>query len=374
MERVEFSVPVCVDEALLIGSLGLDCATVAASLRAGLSRPAPLHECPMTTEDGDDADLIGHPVNLLTDGFEGAGRYGRLLERVFDDVAAVLDARTKVRDEPCYLLVGVPSSERYSDGVDIESGEELDPDDTGFGLSGNSWGGVIDGVLELTGTRERFTAVRVVETTNVRCTMLLRMAHEALASRPGSRVLLVTVDTLADEPGLRWLERTGRLRSPTHPVGVAPGEAVAALFLSSRRESRTLELGPILHATEPNAMFDDALPEGKALAGLLAAFAAARVDVNGAVWTIANQTGEQRQAYEWGMATLHCRAQASLALDGLPELPAMFVGDVGVSFMCFAIALVTQAHARGYAPASDCGIVLVDHTGERALVTVRRAR
>ena len=368
------STPLYVNEALLVSSVGLDAATAAASIRAGLSRPAPLHGFAVVGEDDEETVVSGHPIALLTAGFEGAGRYRQLLERILGDLHTTLAAeKADTAERPLYLLLGVPDRRRYSEGTDVESGEPLGEEDDAFTLYGATWESLLKSALERVGLAGRFAATQVRETSIARSAELLQLAHRALEGERRARVALVLVDTLSDTAGLTWFHRTGRLRTALFPVGACPGEGAAALLLSCERDAGALCLDWIEQAEERDAQFAEEPPEGKALAALLERFLETHERDRAHPWLLSNASGEERPFFEWAMARVHCLATSGTSIESDPELPAMAVGEVGIAFVAMAMALVMQAHERGYAPRTRCAIVLGDHSGARALVAVSAA-
>ena len=370
MKRYAPPVPLHVDRALSVSSLGLDSATTAAAMRAGLSRPAPLYGFAEMDESGEESQIRGHPIGLLTRGFESVGRYRQLLGALFARLHEPLGREKKI-GTPLYLLVGVPDAERYREGTVLASGEPLGEDDDDFDLGGQSWEDVVSSSLEAAGLAERFAVTRVVEAGPARSTRLLQLASRALEREPDATVVVAIVDTLADTAGLNWLSVTGRLKSAAYPVGVSPGEGAGALFLSRRASSASLRVESIGYAKESHDLFADAQPEGRALAELLDAFA--DEGEPGPLWSIANLSGEPAPFFEWGMAGVHRRARAAdpeRVADDPPWLPAMHVGETGAAFLPLALAWATEACARGYAPAARCAIVIVEHGVRRALVAL----
>jgi 3-oxoacyl-[acyl-carrier-protein] synthase-1 len=361
--------PLYVDDVLLISSLGFDAATAIAAMRAGLSRPSPLPGFSVTAEDGDEMDVSGHPVSLLTHGFEGSGRYRQLLGRIFADVQSALRAQ----NSNVYLLVGVPDQTRYRDGINAESGAQLTEKEDAFNLFGETWQSIVDSSLATNGLADRFVATKIVELSVANTPRLLQISQEALKRDPQGCVVVVTVDTLADEPGLTWLYHTGRLKTAIYPVGTSPGECVNALFLSGQKTSpSSLRLDSVHYDVEEHDLFDDTPPQGRALSRLLQQFASGgEQEKAGKLWLISNLSGEQKSSFEWGMAQVHCQA-VGVEINESPWLPGINVGDVGVAYMNLALAWVFQAIKRGYAMAPRCGITSLDHTGTRSLLSVSK--
>lgn len=381
-------IPLYIDDALMIGSLGFDAATSVAAMRAGLSRPSLLTGFSVTAEDGDEMGVSGHPVSLLTHGFVGAGRYRQLLGRIMGDVKNALINHASVdgaasngersqsipTNKPVYLLVGMPDQKRYREGKNVESNTDMSEKEDVFSLFGETWQSLVEHSLAANGLDERFAATKVVELSVAKTPRLLHMAHEALKRDPEATVVIVTVDTLTDDPGLTWLYLTGRLKTAIYPVGTSPGECVNALIVRSRKSSSSVvRLESVHFDEEDHAFFDSAPPQGRALSRLLNLHAAGSgQEENRKLWFISNLTGEQKPSFEWGMAQVHCQA-AGVDINDFPWLPAINVGNVGVAFMNLALAWVVQAYKRGYAVAPRCGIATLDHTRDRSLLTVSEA-
>ncbi len=73
----------------LVSALGCDAATSCAAARAGLVRSRVLDNFALRSAvDGEAEPVIGHPVSLLTRGFEGDARLMRLLQGALTDLLA----------------------------------------------------------------------------------------------------------------------------------------------------------------------------------------------------------------------------------------------------------------------------------------------
>lgn len=70
----------------MISSVGWSAQVAAAAFRGGLSRPRELPEYSVYSDEYGESALSGYPVYPLTEGFIAAGRWGRLLERCFEDL------------------------------------------------------------------------------------------------------------------------------------------------------------------------------------------------------------------------------------------------------------------------------------------------
>ncbi|MFK7853280.1 MAG: hypothetical protein AB8B79_04170 [Granulosicoccus sp.] len=369
MQTFTPEIPLYIDNSLLVSSLGFDSATVVAAMRAGLSRPSALPGFSVTAEDGDEMDVQGHPINLLTHGFIGPGRYRQMLGKIFSDVSSALRAELG----NIYLLVGVPDPQRYSEGSNAETGEALTEKENAFDLYGQTWQSIVDNSLADNGLSERFAATKIIEMSVSKAPRLLQMSQEALKHDPQGHVVLVTVDTLADDSGLTWLYHTGRLKTAIYPVGTSPGECVNALILSTQKPAEgSLRVESVHYDVEEHALFDNTPPQGRALSRLLQQFVSEGDKQQASKpWFICNLSGEQRPSFEWGMAQVHCKA-AGVDISELPWIPAINVGDVGVAYMNLALSWVLQAFDRGYAIAPRCGIASMDYTGTRSLLSVSK--
>lgn len=153
------------------------------------------------------------------------------------------------------------------------------------------------------------------------------------------RVVLGVVDTAVDAPRLVELEAEGRLKGPSNPVGMMPGEA-AVCFACVRREAADRPLAFIEHwasAADYGAL---------ALAG-----PAAR-------WVFSPLNGEEPIAREW--ARLVVRWQ----LDHVWHLATSF-GDTQAAHGALAMAWAIAAWQRRYAKADRALAVTAGPSGPR---------
>jgi 3-oxoacyl-[acyl-carrier-protein] synthase-1 len=164
----------------------------------------------------------------------------------------------------------------------------------------------------------------------------LRAADEILARQTSlDRVLILAVDSLLDTLTLEWLAAGHRLKSPSTPMGLMPGEAAAAMIVE--RQGSTARAGGLGVAVRTAA---ETAPQGEreltgavrgerlatVLAECLANLAAPAGD---GCMLISDQNGEQWRAEE--LAYCNLRLTEVWPVNASVLLPAVSLGDTGAA-------------------------------------------
>jgi 3-oxoacyl-[acyl-carrier-protein] synthase-1 len=186
--------------------------------------------------------------------------------------------------------------------------------------------------------------------------------------------VVVAADSLLDGPRLQVLHAQGRLKCDGAPAGLQPGEAGVALLLM-RAADPALPPGPRLSLLtlcmddEPLAFSAGSASTGEALARVLAAAGAHRP--GGPAWVLSDHNGEHYRANDWGSAWARLRAQDEAFADCTVWYPALSFGDTGAAGSLLALAMVQQAHLRGYAPAPTALVSAAADGPERGAVLLQ---
>jgi 3-oxoacyl-[acyl-carrier-protein] synthase-1 len=373
--------PIFVNDTVVISSVGFNAQTTAASMRAGISRPEPLDGFAQITED-DEENITGYPIQLLTHGFAGAGRYIQLMRRGFEEVVKKLQAKPDDTPTKIYLLMAVPETSRYMQTKEPEDAPDKNP----FQFYNTGWDETVNTALTQSGLLEILSGYKVVPVAPSSSAKLLAQSAALLQQKPDSLVISGFVDSFTDHAALTWLNNMGRLKSPNNPIGLIPGEAVSFLFTSLQAQRGAVELVSVNQTQEKYPLYSDASnfetsadktnnpPDGQALNQLLVGFSKQYPAPNGQeFWCMSNFTGEQWQAMEWGSALHHY--QRSTQVEPNPDvwLPNISLGEVGICFWSIAVAWAQQAFKRQYAPLPVCAITTFCYLPERTLIVVKGA-
>jgi 3-oxoacyl-[acyl-carrier-protein] synthase I len=183
--------------------------------------------------------------------------------------------------------------------------------------------------------------------------------------------LVAGLDSLLHGEYLRALSVDRRLKQPSRPDGLIPGEAAAVVVLERGRDAAAR--GARRHATlGAVALERESIPLGPEhpIRAEAASRAVARaLEEGGPIRRVVSDlSGERWRSLEWALVETRC-------LGGLPggwQLwhPADCFGDVGAASSIVHLALVARAFARGYAGGGPALLVAGSAGGERAAACV----
>ncbi|WIG97169.1 hypothetical protein [Myxococcus sp. SDU36] len=326
-----------------VSSVGHSAPAAAAAIRAGVTRPRPLHYVRVLDESSQaTVPLTAHPIHGFTEGFVGTGRWMRL-------------ARGALRD----LLVGVPLPA---------------PDDT------RAWqqtGMVVVAphpshtVESPPAPPDEFLAQRYLRPMIkvLQWPILARHQHVVALGHAGTagavqqalrwfeagleRVFVIAADSLLEPFALQRLTTRNRLKAEDQPVGLMPGEAGACFLLESPAAAQrrgvlgAVRIASAATGSEEHPPFTGKPNTGVGLAACLQQVIASGLPsepFNGDVFVDLN--GEEWRAREWGHVLV--RSQEWLH-DPAGHFPATAVGDTGAASGALGLCLAVHALARGHA-------------------------
>ncbi|NTX02421.1 hypothetical protein [Myxococcus sp. CA040A] len=214
----------------MVSSVGWGSVTSCAAIRAGLTRPRPVHDIYVTDQDPlEPVPLTGHPILELTDGFGPIGRWSQLAEACVADLwetarlPPVSDVRFWAQTDWIFVLPRLDPA-RY-----------LEVQDFGPDLMTSSLRERLGQRLRLELPRQ---AVHFVHAGHAGTAIALQLAQQLLSARHVERFVVLALDSYLDETSLEWLHMHRRLKSPDQHVGLAPGESGACLLVELRQTAR----------------------------------------------------------------------------------------------------------------------------------------
>ena len=337
-------------------SVGWDAASAAAAVRAGISRAG---EVPgafvLDEETHEPTPVIGHAVRGLTDGFVLFGRWMRLASMAVNDLLAdSSEAELDVWRTGALVL----ATRVADDAVFLDEPEEIVPSiEVSLGHA----------LLEETGLPIPTNRVEVVPWGDLAGVGALARAS-TLLGQGCSRVLVLAVDSLLDPPVLELLDGDRRLKHAGNPIGLAPGEAAAAVAVANPGEGKPLATvrsvavaGGQGEGDPPARSGSQWWTFGTALhaAGLPALAGDLWLDLNGELW----------RSEQWGETA----AKLGSSFQGPVQLPATSIGDVGAATSLVSLGLACRSFARGYAADSWAGVLSSGPRGESSCLFVQAA-
>lgn len=363
----------------MVTALGGDATTSCAAARAGLVRSRPLdHFRQRSAVTGEEEPVIGHPVELLTRGFEGEARLLRLLHGALSDLANHAGSRgIPLDDATAYLAL--PAGDRTHTGAALiaddtvraaRSAEEvIAPAPAEEHARGAT-------LLQRAAALARWPAVPplagVFTQGNAAALAALRAAAVDLASGRCRSALVLAVDSLLDAPTLNWLQVSARLKCDGTPTGLQPGEGACALYL--RAAEPTLALGRFTRmalADEPDCLTSGRHTTGTGLASVLLDADTAPPDQP--LWLLSDHSGETWRGAELGHAIVRMRAQSARYAEPHIDYPAIAFGDTACVSPLAGAVWALRAFARHYAPGGAALIAASSDGPLRGAATLQRA-
>ncbi|WP_158501978.1 hypothetical protein [Vitiosangium sp. GDMCC 1.1324] len=351
----------------MVSSLGWGVASSCAAIRAGLTRPRPLHDVYVTDQEQlEPVPLLGHPIPELTDGFGPLGRWLQLAQACVADLreTAHLPPTSDVRfwSQTGWLCV-LPH---------LDPARYLEVQDFGPDLMKSSW---LERLGQLLGLEWPRKSVHFVHAGHAGTAAALQLAQQLLAARQVERLVVLSLDSYLDETSLEWLLVHRRLKTPDHPAGLMPGESGACLLVELPQAARQRG-APVLATIEAVATGSEAGSRmaGQPSTGEILTRTLEQVlpqtpagDFVGDL--ISDLNGEEWRARAWGSVQVRLRNRLGERTRLL--LPCTSLGDVGAASGAVGVCMATRAFARKYAMGEQAVIVSSAEHGEVGAIRVR---
>lgn len=365
----------------MVSSLGYDVVTSCAAFRAGLSRADELdYFIVIRDEDGDEENVVGHPIPTVTHGFQGFARLLCIGLPAFEDLLIHSNFR-ELDHSKTGIYLSLPDLERIHDTI-FDAGS----DETKKRIKETGGPAQPQNLRESIGYR---LCNKLMELGN--CPIPDKNWNEIYAGHAGvilaidkamkdlrmqrlNHCLIGGVDSLLEEETLEWLVKIKRLKTEESPVGLQPGEAGAFILLErydTARERNADILAVILETTtgfEVDHLFTGKPAIGTGLSETLSRLISTTGDGGKINWIITDQNGETYRAYEWSNALVRLSGLFPGFGDVSLSYPAISFGDTGAASGAVAICTAVWALVRGYAPSSFPIIVSSSDKGERGAV------
>ena len=321
-----------------------------------------------------------HEAPVITHGFEGDARALRLLHAAFEGLQTQLHEPRSARTA-FYLSLSHP--DRAHTGIELIADEDLrrqerarweqiqaeriEPDLTHRATS------LLERAAHLAGWDGPVRLRSFSMSGNTGIAEMTEMASRDLGAGIVDVAVVGGVDSWIDAASLRWLELRGRLKSPTTPAGLAPGEAAGFLVIEAipRVAARGGRIQAVLQSTllnrEQRAQLLGEISVGESLAATLAQIASvADWSAEAHPWIIVDHNGESYRSREWGCALTRLVNEHRALQDPVMWYPVISVGDTGAATGIVQTSVVLQAFDRGYAAARQAVLVAGADGGERS--------
>ncbi len=202
--------------------------------------------------------------------------------------------------------------------------------------------------------------------------LLVDRARALLTSGTVDRAFLVGVDSLIDVERLGLLDRDYRIKSERGVDGAIPGEAAAALCLTTAAfagDGALALVGAVGTGTEPNLRDSDQASTGAGLQAALATALAGSPSDSPPNWVLCDLNGETYRSFEWGLA-LGRLGDGFGPVEALDH-PVDCTGDVGAASGALLMTLAANAFAHQRAPHSSALVWTASDDATRAALCLQ---
>jgi 3-oxoacyl-[acyl-carrier-protein] synthase-1 len=359
----------------MVSALGLDTITSCAAARAGIRRSSDVDDVHVYDEEAEAlVPVVAHRVPIVSKGLYG---FARRLQLAISAVQDLRRTSPTANERPVGLILVLGSEwhrtvwlERLRQDPGL-SNDEIDVAAAERELSTHRQR-LRDALMHNLVDRAKITtephAQRTILGDQTGFIAALEQATAWLANGTCETCWVGGVDSYLDPPTLQALMGLGLLRTPSHPVGFMPGEL--ACFLTLERPKRQpgevkAEIGTFVQSDGAPGRLDGAAPNA---GPLMQAMSTAGAGQNMGVGVV-NLNGDSTRALEWGNALIRRKAQGFV--DGAPTwVPPLYFGEIGAATGPASVAILAQGWARGYAPAANALVCLMEDGAARGAFSV----
>jgi 3-oxoacyl-[acyl-carrier-protein] synthase-1 len=354
----------------MVSSVGLGVVSSCAAIRAGVVRPQPLRSFQLLeSEPVEPLPLVVHAIEGYTEGFLEVGRWLRLASGAFDDLLTYgtpIDRSNKSFWKQTGLIAALP----FPDEDSLSGHPERDRE-----LLRRAY---VLPLLRIVGVPIPAENARLLWSGHAGALEAVCQAQHMLESGHVERVVVIAADSYLDEHLLEELLDQRRLKSPSVPCGLMPGEAAACFLLETRRSLRARQAQP--EATIRGAV--TAIQEGFSRTSpptgeLLAQVTRRALDMAGRTSPFAGDLHTDLNGEDWRashLAYARVRLSERLSPDIRLRTTALCLGDVGAASGAVALCAACRAWRRGYSLTDASLILMLSERGHGGALFLERAR
>ncbi len=349
----------------MMTAVGRDADQSCASIRAGITRPKQIDYFTIVDESTEDLiPLVGHPVHGYTEGFFLVARWIRLGQGCLTDLlyrAFGQINRDRAFWDHTSIIVVVPNL----------NGDRFQSRDSG--ATERIKEVFIKPLLELCDVPFLIDRAYVIEMGNAGCASAVQYAENLLSARDQERVIVLSVDSYLDTLTLEWLERNGRVKTASNPVGLSPGEAGACFVIESTASHIRQKLPVLAFIDGIGLAKDDLLSEGRSIgAGLAKAMEMALcLSQLKEMWrgdVLADLNGENWKALE--MASAMIMLSKKFQLESSIFSLSSSLGEVGAANGVLSVCVATHSFLRGYSSTGHSLVTNISEAGDIGVVSL----
>ncbi|HYO73064.1 MAG TPA: hypothetical protein VEU33_44080, partial [Archangium sp.] len=215
----------------MISSVGHSVGPACAAIRAGIVRPQPLHSFRvLVSQPIEEVPLTAHPIRNYTEGFALVGRWLRLASGAWADLlqyGSFPDRSYSDFWKRTGLVVAIPFPDEESLSGQKEQDLEL------------LKGAYVLPLLKIADVPLRPENAHLLWSGHTGALDALCHAKRMLESTEVERVIVLAADSYLDEALLEGLLSQRRLKTPSVPCGLMPGEAAACFLVEPQWRTRS---------------------------------------------------------------------------------------------------------------------------------------
>lgn len=368
----------------MTSSMGHDVVSSCAAFRAGISRAKELdYYKVINEEDGEEENVIGHPVPLIADGFQGYARLLRMAWPALEDLQTY-NRIHEIEHSKTGLYLCIPDYERIQDRIlktstdenkvtSMEKENQPQNREKQIGLK------LCDKLLHLANCPIPEKNWNIISAGHASVILAIHKVLNDLRIGKFSHYIIGAMDSFLEENTLMWLDDTERLKTGKRPAGMQPGEGSAFLFLETyenacRRNADIFAL--ILGAEidfEPDHLFSGKPSQGLKLSELVLRLISSYGNSEDEIkWLISDQNGESYRAHEWGDTFVRLSALSPKIKVQSIWYPSVSFGDTGITSGAVAVCLAAKAFIRNYAVSNTALILSSSDKGDRGALLLSK--
>lgn len=353
----------------MISSVGYDALTTCASVRAGIVRAQPLEHFKIVDEENNEIAITGCPISPITDGFGTVPRWKIMAEQAFIDLIES-SSLPGAEDVGFWSRTGVVFTTPSLDSAHLDFEGVLN--------RSNAREVLIDPFITDLGMPIDLTKCFVVDEDSTAFVKACERIDQFLEQEGIDRAVLISVDSYIEANSLQWLDFTKRLKTPSNPVGLMPGEAAALLFETStvatqRNTTPLAQIAAQSRQFEENNFLTEEVNAGDALGTAIKATliqASLKQPFSGDIYPDVN--GEFWRSQEYGLAK-GIVPRELLDADSREFYPATFLGDIGNVHIASCLCQFIQSQRRSYSKATSALILASSAVGYTGSLLVKAA-
>jgi len=327
----------------MVTSVGYDTVTACASIRAGLKKYS---ESPVSTLDFHELEnvpIITSALDGLTDGYVGAGLYGRILNIALTDLmesSGIQNFSPEFLKNTCFILCLSPvrDYEKLAPDIDLEQLKKI----LSLKVSGGQYSVSID----------------ICMLGHASLLLELEKIQERIAKNEFQHAILIGIDSLVGKEEIAFYSGHNRLKTDDNPDGFIPGEAGVAIMVEEPKAAQArganieAYISNVFSIAGENKSFVGQRNGGSALASVVIN---SLNDFPNVKSYYCDLNGESARAREWGWAIPAIQMQCGYVPEHM-MVPAESLGDTGAASGGISICAITRSYARHYSQ-SDSTLV-----------------